>query len=393
MGLKRWIVRARAVPVEGRLQEDKLIVISGRKIETILPSSTASRFSGKDFVSSKRYLVLPGLVDMHCHGGGGMDPLTRGGLLAAAFYHASHGTAAMLLSVFYEGPEKLAQTAALVQEIRPSAPLRLLGLHLEGPYINSEVRGSIPESAVRPFTPDGAEALLRAGQGELKMITLAPELPGAEAAVRAFRQAGVVVAMGHSLATVEQAKAAADWGATVVTHMGNAMRPFHQREPGLIGAGMTDSRLFAEVIGDGQHLAPETLDLFVHAKTEKTVLISDCRWVGGLPEGGEGRQGDEIIRVQNGAARQPDGTLAGGVYPLWKGVSQVAALPNSSLWLAARLATQNPARALGRKHLGQITIGGRADLILTGPGYSLRRVFISGEEIFRSEDEPPLPDA
>lgn len=391
--MRRWVIRARALGTqEARPLEDKLVVISGKKIESILPSTAASRFKSQDFVGgSRRYLVVPGMVDMHCHGGGGMDPHTLGGLLATAYFHASHGTLGLMLSILYNSLADLRAMADLIREARPLAPLHLLGLHLEGPYLNPDSRGSIPLESLRSIRASDIPKVLDATQGELKMVTIAPELPNAEAAIRAFHQAGVVVAIGHSLATSDQARQAVDWGASVVTHLGNCMRPFHQREPGLVGLGLTDARLFAEVIADGKHLAPETLGMFLRAKNGDACLVSDCRWVGGLPAG-EHHQDAEVLTVEDGAAHQSDGTLAGGIHPLWKGVSTVAGLPGCSFWDAVLMGSRNPARALNKKNVGRISVGGRADLVLAGPGFTVQRVFFGGEEIFRESNEPPLSE-
>jgi N-acetylglucosamine-6-phosphate deacetylase len=388
--MKRIIIRARALAAEGKPLEDKLIVVSGKRIEAILPSSSAKRFSSRDFVGSQRYLVVPGLIDQHCHGGGGIDADTLGGLLAAAFYHASNGTTALLLTVFHSSLEDLARRAELVKKARPDAALRLLGLHLEGPLLNPEAAGAIPAEHIHPLDPKDVPTLVAAADGELKMVTVAPELPDAEGVVRAFVSAGVIVALGHSLATADQARAAVEWGARVVTHLGNAMRPFHQREPGLIGAGLAEPRLAAEIIGDGSHLAPDTLAMFLHGKVGDLVLVSDCRWIGGLPEGSRQGAGGEQLEVREGAARGADGRLAGGVHPLWKGLTTVAGLAGYSFWDAVPLATRNPAKVLGLRGLGRIMVGGRADLVLCGPDFSVRRVFCGGEEVFRAAGEPAL---
>ncbi|MEW6517610.1 MAG: amidohydrolase family protein [candidate division FCPU426 bacterium] len=390
--LKRFIIRARALAGDEEPLEDKLVVISGRRIENILPSSAAGRFSPKSFIGAQRYLVLPGLVDIHCHGGGGADTSTLGGLLAASYFHASQGTTAMLLSVFFRDLDDLARQAELLQEARQQAPLRLLGLHLEGPYLNPEARGSIPADVVRPVDLDELDAILEAGLGEIRVMTVAPELPGAEDVVRKLRSEGVVAALGHSLATAEQAHAAAEWGATLVTHLGNAMRPFHQRDPGLVGAALADPRLTAEVIADGVHLAPEALSMFLRGKVGELILVSDCRWVAGLPDGEYTQPKVETLKVEQGLARQADGTIAGGVYPLWRGVTVAADMPKMTIFNAVRMATRNPARLLRHKGLGRIGVNGLADLVLAGPDLSIRRVFVRGVEIFRAPGEPPLPE-
>ncbi|MBN1594376.1 amidohydrolase family protein, partial [candidate division FCPU426 bacterium] len=256
--------------------------------------------------------------------------------------------------------------------------------------LNPEMRGGIPHETLRHIRTADVFKLVEAAQGELKMVTIAPELPGAEEAIRAFRKEGVVVSLGHSLATVAEARQAADWGATAITHLGNAMRPFHQRDPGLVGAGLNDSRFMVEVIADGQHLATETLNMFLRAKVGDAIVVSDCRWAGGMPDGEHQQQNGEKLLVQDGAARLPDGSLAGGVQTLWKGVTNLAALPDFTIFDAVSMATRNPAKLLGKKAIGRIIVGGRADLVLAGPDFSLRRVFVGGEEVFRAPSEAPF---
>ncbi|MCD4813610.1 amidohydrolase family protein [bacterium] len=389
--MKRWIIRARALATEGRPLEDKLVVISGKRIESILPSSAASRFSGKIFLSNQRYIVVPGLVDIHCHGGGGADPRTLGGILAAAYYHASNGTTAMLLSTSFAGTKELTRMAELIQEARHLAPLRLLGLHLEGPYLNPEMRGAIPHDSLRRIKTPDVYKLAEAALGELKMVTIAPELPGAEGAIKAFVKSGVVVALGHSAATAEETRQAVGWGAGNVTHLGNAMRPFHQRDPGLVGAALSEQKLVAEVIADGMHLAMDTVGMFLRAKVGDIALVSDCRWVGGLPDGEHEQLNMEKLVVENGIALRTDGTLAGGVQPLWQGVINVAKLSEFTFFDGIRMASRIPAKLIGKKSVGRISVGGRVDLVLAGPDYSIKRVFVGGEEIFRAVGEAPLP--
>ncbi len=388
--MKRYIIRARAIATDNEPLEDKLIVINGKRIESILPSTSASRFSSRDMVGSRRYLVMPGLVDLHCHGGGGVDPNSLGGLLASTYYHAAHGTTALMLSQFYTSYNELARMSDIVKKARLSAPLRLLGIHLEGPFLNPEARGAIPLDAIKAPRMAEVTQIIKALGDELKIVTVAPELPGAEEVIRAFVEAGVLVALGHSLATAEQTHAAVEWGARMVTHLGNAMRPFHQREPGLVGATLSEERLTAELIADGQHLAPETLSMFARGKVGDVILVSDCRWIAGMPDGTHVESHGEGLEIKDGAARHADGSLAGGIHPVWKGVSTMGSLHGFSIWEAIKLASFNPGKLLGIRGLGRIMVGGRADLVLAGPDLSVRRVFYGGEEIFRATDEPPL---
>jgi N-acetylglucosamine-6-phosphate deacetylase len=147
------------------------------------------------------------------------------------------------------------------------------------------------------------------------------------------------------------------------------------------------------MIADGNHLADETLGMFLRSKAGDLVLVSDCRSLGGLPEGSKLESYGEQLEVRDGAARYADGTLAGAVQPLWAGVQKIAGLQGFSFWDGLRLATVTPAKVLNLRGLGRISVGGRADLVLAGPDFSVRRVFYGGEEIFRAPGEPPLAGA
>ncbi len=387
--MRRCVIRARALALDNQALEDKLIVISGKRIESIVASSASHRFSPKDFISNKRYLVAPGLVDIHVHGGGGAHPDTLGGLLAASYYHAAHGTTALLLTIFFRDLEHLTKMAKLVQDSRSQTNCHILGLNLEGPHINPQAKGAIDGRYVYKLTADHVRAMVAAADGELKVVTVAPEMPGAEEVIKTFVDEGVVVSLGHSLATSEEAARAVDWGAKLVTHLGNAMAPFHQRQPGLIGTALTDKRLIPEIIADGHHLAPESVNMFLKARAQEAILVSDCRWVAGLPEGQHTPADGPPLMVKNGMAYLPDDTMAGGTHALWHSVVQVAQTTSFSFWEALTMATKYPAKLLGKRPLGKLAVGGRADLVLAGPDLTIKRVFFAGEEIYHAEGEPP----
>ncbi len=387
--MRRCVIRARALALDNQLLEDKLIVISGKRIESIVASSVSHRFNPKDFVSNKRYLVAPGLVDIHVHGGGGAQPDSLGGLLAASYYHAAYGTTALLPTIFFRDLDHLKKMAHLVQDSRSQTNCHILGLNLEGPHINPQAKGAIDGGYIYKLTADHVRAMVAAAEGELKVVTVAPEMPGAEAVIKTFVEEGVIVSLGHSLATSEEAARAVDWGARLVTHLGNAMAPFHQRQPGLIGTALTDKRLIPEVIADGHHLAPETVAMFLKAREHEAVLVSDCRWVAGLPEGQHAPAEGPALTVKDGMAYLSDGAMAGGIYPLWHSVVQVAKTTSLTFWEALTMATKYPAKLLGKRQLGKLAVGGRADLVLAGPDLTVKRVFFGGEEIYHAEGEQP----
>jgi len=228
---------------------------------------------------------------------------------------------------------------------------------------------------------------LKMAQGEIKIVTVAPEMAGAETVIKRFIELGVIVSLGHSMATSKEALRGIEWGARMVTHLGNAMSPFHQREPGLIGVALHDRRLVPELIADGQHLADETVSLFLKATEKQAILVSDCRWVGGLPEGNHKQEDGQMFKVEKDVAWLPDGTLAGGTHGLWHCLQYVANLPNYNIWDALPMATKLPAKLLGKRVLGKVMVGGRADLVLAGPDLTVKRVFFGGEEIYHGQGE------
>lgn len=385
--MRRCIIRARAVATEGRPLEDKLIVLSGKRIESILPSTASHRFSPKDFISNKRYLVTPGLIDIHVHGGGGSTTETLGGLLAACYYHASQGTTAILPTIFFKDLKHLRHMAGLVKEARNQAPCHILGINLEGPHINPDARGAMDKKYVYKLSEKNVDAIVEAGGGEIRIVTVAPEMPGAETVIKRFVELGVIVSLGHSMATSENANKGIEWGAKMVTHLGNAMSPFHQREPGLIGVALHDRRLIPEIIADGHHLAEDTVKMFLKATENQALLVSDCRWVGGLAPGNHQHEDGQTLTIEDGVARLPDGTFAGGTQALWHCLRYVAQLENYNLWQALPMASRLPAKLLGKRILGKVSVGGRADLVLAGPDLTVKRVFFGGEEIYRAQGE------
>lgn len=368
-------LRARVLFTGDQRLKDQWVLIEQGKVRAIRPVRSARVPRG--FVPSRRaYWVLPGLIDLHAHGGGTGDPNTVKGLLASANYHAHQGTTAWMRTVLYPGLDALAVQARNVRAARARATLHLLGLHLEGPFLNPKVRGSIPARSLRPPSLALARQIVAACQGELRWITLSPELPGAEAIIRCFKRAGVVVSLGHSWATWTQTERAVKAGARHITHLGNAMRPFHQREPGILGAALLDPRLSVELIADGQHLSTGTIQLFLRAKQGQAVLVSDCRSTSG-----------EGLRAEGGAVRLPSGRLAGGQYALWHGLKVLSRLPGHELLEAVQRTSTGPAALLGRRDLGRIGPGADADLVLTGSDLKVDRVLVAGEQVSGPQDQ------
>lgn len=327
-------------------------------------------------------VIIPGFVDMHVHGGGGGAFLeaTDEAVAAALTLHRQHGTTAMMASLVSAHPgELLDQVRRLAEHVESGD---LLGIHLEGPWLSPRRGGAHEPTALR--SPDGGEvdALLTAGRGTVRMVTLAPELPGAIEAIRRIVDAGAVAAIGHTDATYDQARAAIDAGATVATHLFNAMRPVHHREPGPVVAALEDSRVTVELITDGVHLHP-SLHRLVTADVgpERVALVTDAMAAAGMADGAY-RLGSLAVEVVGGVAQLAGtDTIAGSTATMPRLVSQAVEHAvgdrDAALLAAVRQACLNPLRALGLPAPG-LSPGAPADLVVLTPGLDVTGVMRRG---------------
>jgi N-acetylglucosamine-6-phosphate deacetylase len=314
-------------------------------------------------------MLAPGFVDVHVHGGGGSqvgpDPHEVAGV---ARFHARHGTTG-LLATTVPGPEaELVQTvravAAVARRGEPDAA-RVLGCHLEGPFVSPERPGALDVRHLRAPNRTLFDALLDAGSGTVQTIVIAPELPGALELIAAAAAEGVVVAVGHTDATYEQAQAAFDHGARAATHLFNAMPPLHHREPGAAGAVLATPRVTAELIADGIHLHPATLRVAHAAKgPDRLVLITDAMLAAGLPDG-EYALGGQPVAVTAGEARTAGGSLAGSTLTMDRAVQVSVMEAGIPLPDALTMASATPAALLGLGQVkGRIAPGADADLVV-----------------------------
>jgi N-acetylglucosamine-6-phosphate deacetylase len=326
---------------------------------------------------SGRGIAVPGFVDLQVNGFGGVDFATAD---ADGYRHA--GEALLETGVtafqptFVTAPE--ADLLAALSEI-PSQPIgpRILGAHLEGPFLSPDRLGAHPASARRD--PDRAllERLLAAGP--VAQMTLAPELPGALELVDLLRGQGIVVSCGHSNATAEEAAAAFDRGARTVTHLFNAMRPFAHRDPGLAGAALARDDVVVQVILDGTHLANETARVVWKAAAGRVALVTDAISATGVGDG-HYRLGGVDVEVRDGVARRTeDGVLAGSVGTMLESIRRLHAL-GAALPEAIAAATSVPARVSGRVS-GVLRAGGDADLVILDDRLEIRAVFVGGKEL------------
>jgi N-acetylglucosamine-6-phosphate deacetylase len=285
----------------------------------------------------------------------------------------------------------VAEAVQLRQEGGPYA--RILGVHLEGPFLSPSRHGVHETRFLTEPTPDAVDRILGAPAVEmLTMVTLAPELPGALAAVRRFADAGIRVSVGHTDATAAQITAAADAGATLVTHIFNAQRGLAHREPGVPGATMADRRFYCGLIADLHHVAKEVCLLVWRGARGRVVLVTDAIAAAGMPEGKYTLSGIPVV-LKDGVPRNADGTIAGSALTLDLAVRNMISLglPEAQVIEAA---SRVPADALGRTDIGRIAVGAKADLVWWSEGFHPRRTWVDGREVTAgAESAPSLPAA
>ncbi|TQS25963.1 N-acetylglucosamine-6-phosphate deacetylase [Microbispora sp. KK1-11] len=314
--------------------------------------------------------VVPGFVDIHSHGGAGGsfpdgDPETAA---AVAALHLNRGSTTLMASLVTAAPDTLARAASALADLCEQG--LLAGIHFEGPYIARSRCGAHEPTLLRE--PDVAEfrALVKAGRGHVRMLTIAPELPNALDVIREAAAEGVVAALGHSDATYEQTIEGIDAGATVATHLYNAMPPLGHRAPGPIAALLQDERVTVELINDGVHVHPAMLRLAMHAAgAGRTALITDAMAAAGM---GDGRYplGPMTVDVVDGVARLASdtpggGSIAGSTLTMDVAFRRTVREVGRSLVDAALMASLTPARVLGLDgEIGSITVGKHADLVV-----------------------------
>ncbi|MCS7480822.1 N-acetylglucosamine-6-phosphate deacetylase [Umezawaea endophytica] len=351
----------RVVTPDGVLESGWLAVRDGR----ILAVGEGAPPDGPTTDVSGSWLV-PGFVDIHCHGGGG-EAFTNADpdrVRKAASAHRRHGTTTLLASLVSRPvPEMVEQIAKLAELTQDGL---ISGLHLEGPFLSAARCGAHDPAILRPPDRDSVTKLLAAGGGAVRMITLAPELEGAVDAVRLLVDNGVLAAVGHTDGTEAQIRPAIDAGASVATHLFNGMRPLHHREPGPIGALLDDERVTVELICDLVHLHPTAVRLAArHAGTGRTVLITDAIAAAGVGDGVYDVGGLEVRVVDGVPTLAGGGSLAGSTLTMDAAFRNAVTSCGLSVVEASQAASTRPAALLGLSaQTGELRAGLAADLVV-----------------------------
>jgi N-acetylglucosamine-6-phosphate deacetylase len=353
-----------AALVDGRLVRGDVELADGRVADYGLTSANG------------RGIAIPGFVDLQVNGFAGVDLFDADldGYRRAGEALLETGVTAFL-PTFITAPES--QLLAALREVPAEAGgPRILGVHLEGPFLSPLRLGIHPAGSRRDPDEELLESLLSAGP--VRLMTVAPELPGAYALIETLLRREIVVSCGHSDATADEANAAFDAGARTVTHLFNAMRPFRHRDPGIAGTALARDDVFVQVILDGVHLAPETASVVWRAAAGRVALVTDSMAGAGLTDGSY-RLGGLEITIRDGVARGSSGALAGSTLTMIEAVRNLHAL-GASFEQAILAATEVPALILRDPTVGRLEIGRAADIVVLTEDLEIERVLVDGRE-------------
>lgn len=359
----------------GRFEKTDLTIENGR--------IAAFADGDGEMFDAKGLFVLPGMIDTHIHGFAGEEfAKASGDFGEAPAVLAKDGVTAFAATVrcmpFDDVLAAIANAASLVGTNTGGA--KVAGIHSEGPFVSQERRGAMHPPAI-DCTVDAVAHMAKAGNGHLKIMTIAPERENTDTVIPAAVQQGIACSLGHTDATYDVARAAVDAGATRATHVFNAMRPLSHRETGILGEALTDDRLTCELIADFIHLDPAAVQLVVRAKgAERITLVSDAGMMSGLPDG-EYEVGGYTRYVKDGRCIDYQGRIAGSCFSMLKGAQNLRSL-GVSLEDISTMASKNPAKALGVDgEMGSIEVGKCADLIVCDENLQIHAVFVDGERI------------
>jgi len=378
----------KAITAKGEIANAGILIRDG-EIEMAGPRSGMELPSGATEVQATDSTAIPGFVDVHIHGAGGHDVMEANetALSTITGRLAAFGTTSLLATTITASADDTCRSVEGIakyisgQYQTSDTRAEILGIHFEGPFLSKERRGVHPAEWLQLPSAELLQRFLQAAAGNARILTIAPELLGATPCIDAARSLGMVVSIGHTDATYEQARAAVAHGAHHATHVYNAMRPFTHRDPGVIGAVLTTPEVTAELIADGIHVDEIAMKVLLQAKgAQGVVLISDGTSATGMPDG-EYMLGGLKVTVNGGVCRNAEGRLAGSTLTLDRALRNIVGL-GIPLADAVRMLTLNPATLLGIEFKkGALRTGADADIVLLNDGLEIERVWARGRKV------------
>ncbi|MFE6776847.1 N-acetylglucosamine-6-phosphate deacetylase [Streptomyces sp. NPDC057702] len=388
MAERTSLAGARVVLPTGVVESGVVTVADGHVVSAGPAGPDAAGAGGGEHLDLPGHWVVPGFVDLHVHGGGGasFSSGTTEESLRAIDTHRRHGTTTMLASTVTGDLDEVARQAHVLSELVQQG--ELAGVHFEGPFISPHRCGAHEPTLLRDPDPADVRKLVDAARGTAKMMTLAPELPGGLDSVRLLVDAGVVAAVGHTDSTYDATREAIEAGASVATHLFNAMPSLLHRAPGPVAALLEDERVTVELINDGTHLHPATLELaFRSAGADRVAFITDAMGAAGM-EDGIFPLGPMKVEVKDGVARISEGPTAGSIAGSTLTLDQVfrraVTVDGLSVEQAVRALSATPARVLGlTDRIGSLEAGKDADLVVLDAEFALVGVMRRGAWVIR----------
>jgi N-acetylglucosamine-6-phosphate deacetylase len=359
------------------------VVVENRKIIAVNRSKLEPEVDSIQIDATGKY-ICPGLIDIHFHGAMGKDAMDGSleSLQVCSDYCGQHGVTSFYPTTWAAAPEDIMLAINNVKENRDKlSGARALGMHIEGPYLNTEYRGAQLKSMVR--NPQAVEYQRWFDSGVVKLITCAPEIDGGIEFIKQAVKNGVRISIGHSGATFDQVIDAANYGASQATHIFNGMVGLHHREPGTVGGLLEDDRIFVQIISDGVHLHHAVVKLVINAKSNsRVILITDSIRGAGLSDGDYNHKG-QVFHVRDGIARTPEGGLSGSTLTMDAAIRNAMEFTGKPIEFVLPMATSVPANAMGISHQkGFIKEGYDADLVLLDEQFHVNKTIVNGKIVF-----------
>lgn len=393
--MKLLVLAYGKVVLENEIVQSAYIYIEDEKIIHIGPLETASVLypSLSTIVISAEQTLLPGFIDVHIHGAGGADTMDANlqALETMATVLPEEGTTSFLATTMTQSKDKieraLVNTADYAKNHNTPGKAEMLGVHLEGPFINEDRAGAQPKGHILDPDIELFKHWQHLSDGGIKLVTVAPEKENGLSFIRSLKENGVIASIGHSDAVYDEVKAAVEAGATQVTHLFNGMRGMHHREPGVAGAALLFKELMVELIADGIHIRPEMLNLSLNAKgTDGMLLITDSMRAKCLKNGLYDLGGQEVT-VADGKALLEDGTLAGSILKMNDAIKNIVEFSDRSLREVVKMASENPAKQLqifDKK--GSIALNKDADFTVIDENFQVVMTFCRGQLAYTRGD-------
>lgn len=368
----------------GRQTDAWVAFAEGRVRATGTGASWRDLGSDSELVDAGGALLTPGFVDIHVHGAGGASfddgPSDRDGIQRALAVHRARGTTRTVLSLVTASIDDLCDRLAVIADLAETDPA-VLGSHLEGPFLDAGHKGAHDPALLRLASEDAIARLLEAGRGTVRQITLAPELPGGMDAITRFIDAGAVVAIGHTDADYDIARAAFDAGASILTHAFNGMNGIHHRAPGPVVAAIASDGVTLEIVNDGVHVHPDVVAMAFAAAPGRIALVTDAMAATGSSDG-DYLLGSLEVTVADGVARLRHGdSIAGSTLTLDNALRQAVVVCGVDVVTAVTALTETPARAIGRPDLGRLDPGSVADAVLLNANFAVTAVWADGARL------------